>query len=340
MSYFPNPADEKIRNITRARMARVMLCYLKCCLKILKSFRQNRDVYNVAAILISSLLVLMLTCRVSLKISNGERHEDIEMMILLLTISIYCIIETGRSLFRARRSEKRLNDELKRMIDLEHSICIGKLAKGIIHDLMTPLSAITLYIEELNNNPNNVDRSKEMINKAILATKKMNKFMECARHHIDSCLPINTKESTTSLGEVIDDVHDIISYKAKISETKITIDIPKNIVLQAHSMRVHQILINILNNALESKAKLITISTKKIKGYAEISVADDGCGISNLQLKDIFKRPRTTKKNGTGIGLTCVHSIIKDELGGNIEVFSEEGYGTTFVIQIPLAQQN
>jgi len=333
MSYFLSPAGQKIRSITRSWMARVMLCYSKYNLIY-------KDILNIAIIFIISLIILLLTCRISLKISNGERHEDIEMMVFLLMISIYCIIETGRSLLRARRSEKRLRDELKRIMDLEHCIHIGKFSKGIIHDLMTPLSSITLYIEELNQHPEDINKSREMISKAVLATQKMNKFMECTKHHIDSCLPINTKEMTTDLREAINDVHDIISYKAKISEAKIDIDIPKNIILQAHPMRIHQIFINILNNALESKAKTITVSTNQIKKSdksVKISVTDDGCGIAEELLKDIFTKPRTTKAKGTGIGLTCIHSIIKDELSGEIKVLSKEGVGTTFVVQIPLA---
>lgn len=325
MSYFLKPAVKKVRNITRVWMTRVMLCY------------KYKDFFNISIILVISLIILFLTYRISLKISNGERHEDIEVMAFLLIISIYCIIETGKSLIRARKSEKKLNDELRRIMDLEHSINIGKLSKGIIHDLMTPISAITLYIEEINNHPENLEKSKVLIDKAVLATKRISNFMDCVRYSINSCAPTYSSDAKTNLHKEINKVRDIISYKARISETKLNIDIPENITLQAHSMRVHQILINILNNALESKAKNIDVSVKKSEGFATIFIQDDGCGISNTQLKDLFTKPGTTKKYGAGIGLTCVYSIVKDELHGDIQVFSKEGCGTTFTLRIPLA---
>ena len=337
MSYFLKPAVLKIRNITREWMTRVMLCCPINFSKISKTLWRNKDVFSVTAILVISIVILFLACRVSLKITNGERHEDIEMMIFLLIISMYCVIGTARSLLRARKSEKILKYELKKMMDLEHSICIGKLAKGIIHDLMNPLSAITLYIEEINRNPKNLDKSKEMMEKAVQATQRMNKFMESARHHIDSCLPICSKNSTANLNAEVKSVCDIVSYRAKISEIEIMIKPFENIILLAHPIRVYQILINILGNAIESNPDLIVISAEKSGACAKISISDDGCGIPVLQLKNLFTKPGTTKTNGTGMGLRSVHTIIENELRGTIDVSSAEGVGTTFTFQIPLA---
>ncbi|MEK7377012.1 MAG: ATP-binding protein, partial [Candidatus Margulisiibacteriota bacterium] len=71
---------------------------------------------------------------------------------------------------------------------------------------------------------------------------------------------------------------------------------------------------------------------------AEIVIADNGCGISNEDLKNIFDPFFTNRYGGTGLGLTVVHGIIESH-GGSIDVESKEGEGTVFTIKIPSSQE-
>ena len=101
--------------------------------------------------------------------------------------------------------------------------------------------------------------------------------------------------------------------------------------------QVHQVLINLLKNALEAmdQGGEITI-TSRVKGAnAEISLADTGEGMSPEVAANIFQPYFTTKDKGTGLGLAICQGIIQEH-GGIILVDSTPGKGTTFTIQLPL----
>ena len=101
------------------------------------------------------------------------------------------------------------------------------------------------------------------------------------------------------------------------------------------------VLINLLSNAAESITSdegKINIRASRFRQSAEISVSDNGCGISQEQLKTLFTPFKSTKKKGLGIGLYQCKTIIEAH-GGKIYVESETGHGTTFHIELPLTQE-
>ena len=101
---------------------------------------------------------------------------------------------------------------------------------------------------------------------------------------------------------------------------------------------IRQVLTNLVANAKDAMKELgsgtLTISTKKNSDFVILSVADTGTGIPQENLTKIFDPYFTTKKSGTGIGLTLVYKIIRG-MGGDISVNSKQGAGTTFSITLP-----
>jgi signal transduction histidine kinase len=87
------------------------------------------------------------------------------------------------------------------------------------------------------------------------------------------------------------------------------------------------------------RGKLI-LTTEKSEGVIRVTFADDGPGIAKENLKRIFDPFFTTKEvgKGTGLGLSICHGIVTEH-GGKIYVMSENGQGTTFVVELPLSEQ-
>ncbi|MGZ5025457.1 MAG: ATP-binding protein, partial [Chthoniobacterales bacterium] len=80
----------------------------------------------------------------------------------------------------------------------------------------------------------------------------------------------------------------------------------------------------------------VSVRTGTLNGWAVVTVADNGCGMSPAFLRDSLFRPfKTTKKNGLGIGMFQSKMIVEAH-GGNIQVESETGAGTTFRVLLPL----
>jgi signal transduction histidine kinase len=104
---------------------------------------------------------------------------------------------------------------------------------------------------------------------------------------------------------------------------------------------MQQVFLNVIVNAefamLEAHHKgMLTITTEKESDFIRISIADDGLGISEENLKHIFDPFFTTKEvgKGTGLGLSICHGIV-NEHGGKIYAESKKNQGTTFVVELP-----
>ena len=114
---------------------------------------------------------------------------------------------------------------------------------------------------------------------------------------------------------------------------------------------LNQVMLNMIVNAAHAigdrlgdnsqEKGTLTIETRKSGPFAEIRISDSGCGISQENIEKIFTPFFTTKAagKGTGQGLAIAHSVIVEKHNGVIDVESEIGVGTTFIIQIPLEQQ-
>jgi hypothetical protein len=101
---------------------------------------------------------------------------------------------------------------------------------------------------------------------------------------------------------------------------------------------IHKVLVNLIMNAYDASGEngQITVATRLQDRWAEISVHDNGCGMSKAFMETNLFRPfQTTKKQGMGIGLYHCKTILEAH-GGRIEVDSEEGKGTTFRVLLPV----
>ena len=101
---------------------------------------------------------------------------------------------------------------------------------------------------------------------------------------------------------------------------------------------VEQILTNLVHNSVEAGATRVIVRTDSSMDRVCLTVQDNGSGMSPEQLTCLFDPFYTTRRNqgGTGLGLSIVHGIVHDH-GGDIQVASEPGEGSTFTVSIPLA---
>jgi two-component system, NtrC family, sensor kinase len=109
---------------------------------------------------------------------------------------------------------------------------------------------------------------------------------------------------------------------------------------------LNQVFLNLIVNAAhaihdagkDSAAGRIDITTRATSQWAEVAVADNGCGIAPENLEKIFDPFFTTKAvgRGTGQGLAITRSIVTDKHGGHLDVHSEQGTGTRFVVRLPI----
>jgi len=145
------------------------------------------------------------------------------------------------------------------------------------------------------------------------------------------------------LDKVVNEVVGLMMPMLRKTPYKLVITIEEAISMDSFPGPIEQIITNLINNSIlhafdENQQGNMNLSARKEGRHVRIEFSDDGRGIPEHYLNRIFDPFFTTKlgRGGTGLGLNIVHNIVRNMLGGQIEVASIGGQGTTFVIVLPL----
>jgi signal transduction histidine kinase len=240
-----------------------------------------------------------------------------------------------------RQVRERTEELVRVQVELERSkrlSDIGLLASTVAHELRNPLAAINMAahnIEKKANNPDltkHLDRIKtkiaesdQIINNLLFYSRLKPPFYEC----VNMCEMIQE-----SIDAICSHVCAGVSIVRKLDELR-------DLSIDADPLQVKEVLINLLSNACDAlppKGGLIEIAGKNEDSFVEVSVTDNGNGISKETLSRIFDPFFSTKARGTGLGLPVCKQIIHYH-GGQIRIESEVGKGTTVSITLPKSRR-
>jgi signal transduction histidine kinase/ABC-type nitrate/sulfonate/bicarbonate transport system substrate-binding protein len=219
---------------------------------------------------------------------------------------------------------------------------MGEMISMIAHQWRQPLSAITLQISNIQLDTmlgNKVDEAKKEQVLSDISEKIM--YLSQTIDDFQTYFRPDRVMTKVEVGQVFAKV--LTLGWAKAEHTKINIAILQNekIFLFAYENELIQVLLNLLNNAIDAfenvqeKEKKIEFFAKETEDYILLFVKDNGSGIAEENMEKLFAPYFSTKgKNGTGLGLYMSKMIIQKQFGGEIDVQSSSE-GTTFVIKIP-----
>jgi signal transduction histidine kinase len=235
--------------------------------------------------------------------------------------------------------------EKKKIAELEKTAQFGELSRGLFHDLMNPLSSISLRLEHTLSARRSPEEAYHEIQKIIGMSRRMESYMNSLKRCMTSP-DAAPSEHVADVAREIALVCDVLAYKARMANTELKVVMSEPISLHVHPVRLHQVLLNLVTNAIdacaeknksESAVQHITIEAGKNNENATIMIRDTGCGMSDQSLNQAFKKSFTTKQNGTGMGLITVQTIIEKELKGTVSFENNGNAGTTFNIRIPIS---
>ncbi len=223
-----------------------------------------------------------------------------------------------------------------KMLQTNKMIAVGQLAAGMAHEIRNPLGIIRTqsYLVRLNEKIDEaINKSLDFIDAAVnRASNIIDNILSFSRLSSNDKQIINV---THLIYRIIEMHNDII--KKKNIKVEVHSNIDEELVLSFESME--HIIVNLMSNSLEAMddSGIINIDINMVKDNLLIIFKDNGTGISEDNLVNIFNPFFTTKElgKGTGLGLFIVYSEI-EKLNGKIEVNSKLGEGTTFIITIPM----
>ena len=299
-----------------------------------------------------------------------ENYLEIRIFILLISFTLFLFLvainncckneiiksndEKWKNILKKEKKayEKQLIKlKYKQLIELKNYQKLadfGKISIELFHELSNPLTAINLSISEIKNEMFNIPslrRFKTNINKANISSKRITQTISCIRKQLNN----NGVKNIFSINIEIEDVIEVLKFKAQKRKVEIVFQANENIKLYGNATFFYRVCLNIISNAIDAyqtfnpylvnncinKKRLIVINIFK-KDKTIITIKDFGKGIKERYLNKIFNPFFSTKKSnqGTGLGLYFSKRILKEEFNGDIVVDSKYGEGSTFMLII------
>ncbi len=273
------------------------------------------------------------------------RNKLIEYLVMSITVILLWTL--GMTTYMVRRIKIADQHRVKSLHMVEYTnkmASIGRLAAGIAHEINNPLAIINekaglindmfTFRKEYKENP----RLIKIVNSIITSVERCaiitRRLLSFARHMHGDIQPVN-------INKLIREVFGFMEKEAEYRSIEIVLDISDEIPeFKSDRGKLQQILLNLINNAFSAMndgGRLELIARLKDIDNVSIVCNDNGVGISKANLKRIFDPFFSTKTSsgGTGLGLSITYNLVQ-EIGGTIEVQSEEEKGTEFTINLPL----
>jgi len=264
--------------------------------------------------------------------------------ILELKDSVSTLVEAGLD----KTIEVKSNDEigelsgafnemivnLRQAIDEQERLCrlasTGELAATLAHEIKNPLNAIGGAASYIGKNYTG-SLIEEFVKVITDETVRINKLTSSL---LNFARPMQPEPASNDMNRLVEETLALLSQESKdhgvILEKHLFRELPP---VHCDYNQIKQVLINLLINAFDAvhEGGTVTVETKSNNGNILVSVEDNGRGIAEENLKQIFNPFFTTKTRGTGLGLAISKKIAKEH-GGDLQVRSSAGEGSRFTL--------
>jgi signal transduction histidine kinase len=219
------------------------------------------------------------------------------------------------------------NDRLKEL---------GEMAAHLAHEIRNPLGGIKGYASLLEQDLKERPDLQHMATSIVEGTNTLNLLVS---NILTYTRPFQPHFETVELVPFINEIKNLLQADSTWNPTY-TFELhhrDESIKVAADPQLLQSALLNLFVNAMQAMPQggLISVHLHRDWNHAILTISDTGKGISKENLDKIFSPFFTTKQTGTGLGLSEVHKVIQSHMG-TIEVHSQEGKGTSFIIKIPL----
>ncbi|MBY5521119.1 sensor histidine kinase [Rhizobium leguminosarum] len=276
---------------------------------------------------------------ITLRISSEQRaREELERRVAERTLDLSQARDRLQAEIVGHKStEQKLQAVQQDLVQANRLAILGQVAAGVAHEINQPVATIRAYADNARTflNRGQTAPAGENLESIAALTERIGSITEelktFARKGRGSAEP-------TGLKDVIEGA--VMLLRSRFAGRMDTLDIdlpPDELQVMGNRIRLEQVLINLLQNALEAVAPKagdgrVEIRTSTDAGMVTVTVADNGPGIPPEIRKGLFTPFNTSKESGLGLGLVISKEIVGD-YGGRMEVASDSG-GTRFIVQL------
>jgi two-component system sensor kinase FixL len=247
---------------------------------------------------------------------------------------------------RTRREEHALlaQDRLTRVARMA---TMGEMAAGIAHELNQPLTAITTYARACEHFANmaqpDLAELREAVREINAEGLRAGRIISRLRNLVRN--DEHEEQTATDVNSVIEELRILLTADARVYDTRLSIRLAPGLPrVMASPIQLQQVVLNLVRNAFEALVEMpageraVDVATLKTgSGDIEIRVSDNGTGIAPEIANRLFDPFATTKKSGTGLGLTISHTIAQSH-GGTIHSRPVTPRGTSFHFCLPVSE--
>ena len=291
----------------------------------------------------------------SRRVANGDLEYEI------VTDTVDEVSELALAMNNMTRNFKLIRDDLDRQVKIrtqeairsEQLASVGFLAAGVSHEINNPLATIAMCAESLETRVTELiaqttsPQNDEQINIIQKYLKQIQQEAFRCKGITEQLLDFSRggdiQRQSTKLSPIIQDTVDMIQHLGKYKQKQIVVDFKSPATAMVHSHEIKQAVLNLVTNALDSISSNghVMITLDGNKHSATITVSDDGCGMTEEVLEQVFEPffTRQQNKQGTGLGLSITYRIISEH-GGTITAASlGNDQGSVFTVKLPVTTQ-
>ncbi|WP_417779466.1 sensor histidine kinase [Stutzerimonas xanthomarina] len=259
---------------------------------------------------------------------------------------------------KTRRVEQRSRNELERLVEertrelntaqdeLVHAArmaALGQMSAALAHEINQPLTALRM---QLASQRLLLDNGRiEAVREGLGQVEGLLERMAALTSHLKTFArksPAGLRQRL-NLADVLEQALQLLGPRIRSDSVDVLLQIPADTWVSGDGIRLEQVLINLLTNALDAmqgcQVRQLRIDCQRDRQSWTLSVADSGGGIASEHLDQVFEPFFTTKPvgQGLGLGLAVSYGIVRD-LGGDLEVCND-ALGAVFVLHLPAAEQ-
>jgi hypothetical protein len=232
-----------------------------------------------------------------------------------------------------------LQDNQERLVRAEKLAAVGEITAKVAHEIKNPLTSIGGFARSISRGLGEDDPNKKYLDVILQEVERLEGIL----HEILSFAhPTPPEKMKRSINEIIE--KSLLVLTGEIDKNKIDLDLhlsPDLPDVWYDARQLKQVFLNLFKNAIQAMpgGGRLRIESVKTDRWVCVSIMDTGMGIPMENMSKLFLPFFTTKKDGSGLGLPVSHQILKDH-DGFIDVSSQEGVGTSFLVYLPVRHES